>query len=350
MPVYNCVSYLQQALDSLLQQTFQDFELIMVDDGSTDGTCELAHLHASRHSNFTLLQQNHAFAGAARNLGMKTARGTYLLFLDGDDVFYPHLLQHAHEHAERNQADIVVYRATSLDDRTGRTHDLPQTCRANLCPSHTPFNRDTNTRNIFCFTTPAPWNKLFRASFVHGHALQFQNTRSANDFCFVLDALALAKRIVVLDEPLIYYRQHNATSLQATQQKDPLAFFEALRCLRQTLHAQGLFEQLEHPYINLACDFCMYNLRTLAPYPASQRIVFDFLKETGLNELGLEGKPRDYFYVYPASRWTDLQLVEHASYETYAKTLAKCARRQKSLFYRGARKIKRLFKSLISSI
>ncbi len=343
MPVFNCALYLQQAIDSLMQQTFQDFELIIVDDGSTDGTFELANLYAADHPNITVLQQQHQFAGIARNLGMRYARGTYLLFLDGDDTFSPNLLKHAHARAEQTSADICVFRATSFNAETGATRDLPQTCRANLCPLEGTFNRNDNTRNILCFTTPAPWNKLFRASFVRQHGLQFQGTRSANDFCFVLSAIALAERIAVLDEPLLYYRQHNAASLQATQHHDPFAFFEALRCLKEALQQLGLFEQLEHPFVNLAYDFCMYNLRTLAAHPDQQRKVFDFLKTEGLAEMGIAGKPHDYFYVYPESRWTDLQLIQNGTYDGYVEALAAAARKQRSLPRRLARKAKRLF-------
>lgn len=342
MPVYNCALYLQEALDSLMQQMFRDFELIVVDDGSTDGTYELALLYATDYENVHVLQQQHQYAGIARNLGMQHARGRYLLFLDGDDTFDPNLLKHAHACAEAADADVCVFRATSFNGETGKMHVLAQTCRAELCPEGGTFNRDTNTRNIFCFTTPAPWNKLFRASFVREHGLQFQGTRSANDFCFVMDALALAERVAVLDESLLYYRQHNAASLQATQHEQPLAFFEALRCLKAHLVEQGLFNQLEQPFTNLAYDFCMYNLRTLTAHPEQQRVVFDFLKHEGLEEMGVAGKLHDYFYVYPESRWTDLQLIEGGDYDAYAEALAAAERKKRSLPRRMVRKARRV--------
>lgn len=331
IPTYNCEQYLPQCLDSLLAQTFQNFEIIIVDDGSTDQTLEIIRRYAESHPNVSVYQQQHAFAGVARNLGITKARGEYLLFLDGDDFFEPQLLENAYRRITETNADICAYGAFSLNNETGKVTKLKHTCRAALCPSFGTFNRTTNTRYLYCFTTPAPWTKMYKKSFVLENDLHFQETRSANDFCFVHTALSVAKKIAILDEYLVTYRQHNATSLQATQGKDPLAFYQALTALKEQLETRGLFGELRHTFENTALDFCMYNLRTLRYDIASQQHVFDFLKSSGLSELGLANKPRDYFYVYPASRYDDYLLVCEGSFERYRNKTTPSDTRKKTL-------------------
>lgn len=322
IPTYNCEQYLPQCIDSLLSQTFQNFEIIVVDDGSSDRTFEIVQQYAKSLPNIHAYQQQHAFAGVARNFGITKAQGKYLLFLDGDDYFEPQLLENAYRRITETDADICAFGALSLNNETGKVTKLKHTCKTELCPTSGTFNRTTNTRYLYCFTTPAPWTKMYKKSFVLENDLRFQETRSANDFCFVHTALSTASKIAVLGEYLVTYRQHNSASLQATQGRDPLAFYQALTALKKQLEKRGLYGELRHTFENTALDFCMYNLRTLRYDLVSQERVFAFLRDTGFAELGLNDKPRDYFYVYPKSRYDDYLLVCEGSFEQYRSKTA----------------------------
>ena len=317
IPLFNSKEQFQQCIESLLDQSFADFEIIVVDDGSTDGSYELAKRYAENDHRIIVYQQKHSFAGTARNLGISKAKGDYIIFLDSDDFFDPFLFEKAYIRITEVNADICCFRAFSLNNETGKISKLPHTCRTKLCPTSSTFNRTSNSRYLYCFTTPAPWTKLFKRSFIEENNLRFQETRSANDFCFVHTALSVASRITVLDEYLVTYRQHNSTSLQATQGKDPLAFYQALTALMCQLKERGLYGELRHTFENTALDFCMYNLRTLRYDAKAQRKVFDFLKDTGLEELGLSDKPKSHFYIYPDSRYDDYLLVRTGDFEQY---------------------------------
>lgn len=322
LPVYNCDPFISQCLDSLASQSFNDFEIIVIDDGSTDRSFEIALQHTKHDSRISVYQQHHSFAGAARNLGISKAKGDYLLFLDGDDFFDPMLLEKAYRRITETDADICCFRALSLNNETGAISKLPHTCRTELCPTSGTFNRHTSARYLYCFTTPAPWTKLFKRSFIEENDLRFQETRSANDFCFVHTALSVAERITVLDDYLVTYRQHNKTSLQATQGKDPFSFFQALAALQGELRSRGLYGELRHTFENTALDFCMYNLRTLRYNKDAQSQVFNFLRDSGFATLGLLDKSQDYFYIYPASRYSDYLLVLNGDFNQYRKATA----------------------------
>ena len=101
IPAYNRARFLPECLDSVLAQTFTDWECIVVDDGSTDGTRELVADYIRRDSRFRYLWQENAGASAARNAGIERARGEWIAFLDSDDRYYPDALAHFHAAASR---------------------------------------------------------------------------------------------------------------------------------------------------------------------------------------------------------------------------------------------------------
>ena len=92
LPVYNTEKYLRQCLESIEHQTLKEMEVFCVDDGSSDGSVEIIREYVEKDSRFHLLEQKNAGGGAARNHGMKEAKGEYLMFLDSDDFFEPCLL------------------------------------------------------------------------------------------------------------------------------------------------------------------------------------------------------------------------------------------------------------------
>ena len=95
VPVYNAADYLAECLDSLLEQTLKEIEIICIDDGSTDSSLEILRSYEQRDSRVAVLKQNNAGPGAARNNGIEAARGEYLYFLDADDFCHAEFLEKA---------------------------------------------------------------------------------------------------------------------------------------------------------------------------------------------------------------------------------------------------------------
>ena len=101
VPVYNGERYLRDSLDSLLAQTFRDFEIICVNDGSTDSSESIINEYLERDSHIRVVNQANAGVASARNTGIENAKGRYLMFCDDDDLFAP---EHAQDHGRRNGA------------------------------------------------------------------------------------------------------------------------------------------------------------------------------------------------------------------------------------------------------
>ena len=117
IPVYNTENYLRECLDSVLAQTLREIEVICVDDGSTDNSLNILKEYQNKDTRIVVLTQENRSAGAARNYGLSIAKGKYLSFLDSDDFFDKELLRKAYKNAEKNNADIVVYKFKRYNEK-----------------------------------------------------------------------------------------------------------------------------------------------------------------------------------------------------------------------------------------
>ena len=108
IPVYNVEQYLNRCIDSVLNQTYKDFEIILVDDGSTDKSGEICDVYAEKDSRITVIHKENGGLSDARNFGIDAARGDFLTFLDSDDYFHPEYLEILVLNAERRNADIAI--------------------------------------------------------------------------------------------------------------------------------------------------------------------------------------------------------------------------------------------------
>lgn len=297
IPVYNAEKFLDQCLFSLKYQTLPRFEVLCVDDGSTDQSVEIVKRYVQSDSRFKFFSQTHQFAGVARNLGIKHAKGEYLLFLDADDYFAPNLLIDAYYQAKLFDAEICVFGANYFDEKESKTGDMLFVYDLMKCEKNTVFSKESNLDNIFSFTSPAPWSKLFKRKFILDKEIFFQGTRNANDVRFVLTALAEAERIVVLDKTLVYYRINHGTSLQQTKDSDPTCICDALSGLKTELIKRKLFEKLKKPYYNLAVEHCFYNLKSLQSRQAFE-CLFHRIKDFLTEDLHISEVPESFIQLH----------------------------------------------------
>lgn len=216
MPVYNAGEYLQETIEALQNQTFGDFEVICVDDGSADHSVEILQQTMRQDDRFLLVQQKNAGAGAARNRGFVAARGEYAIFLDSDDLFSPKLLEKLLNAAEDNQADIAAchFSRFSADGEENRqegfyTKWIPKGLTVfsyRDCPDH-----------IMRVINPVPWNKLYRSDFIRKHHLKFEEISSTNDITFASVSVAVADRVVCVPEHLVRYRIGHAGTISSAK-------------------------------------------------------------------------------------------------------------------------------------
>ena len=311
IPVYNVAPYLRRNLDSVLDQTLRDIEVICVDDGSDDGCAKILEEYAQKDPRVRVLSQKNAGAGAARNLGLAHAGGEFLSFLDSDDFFESAMLEKMVALAEADNADFVVCRSDQfhMDSSAHQGHFVPVSwvVRMEDVPPFHPFSFRNVTGNPFKVFVGWAWDKLYRRSFVEEHDLKFQEQRTTNDMLFVFSALVLAERISVVDEVLAHQRRDSSDSLSKTRENSWWCFHDALTALRQRLRREDLFVELRQDYVNYALHAVLWNYRSLAE--PSKRLLKEKLEDGWLAQLGILSKPRSYFY--NKSEWDEMKRTFH---------------------------------------
>ena len=240
IPVYNAEKYLEKCLDSITRQTLSEIEIICVDDGSTDSSLEILERYAASDPRILIKRQQNLFAGAARNNGMDTAKGKYLVFWDSDDYFEKNALETLYKKCEKEQADICLCGACTVDGETGKRAVDETFLKRRFLPKGSVFSIKTNPEYIFNMASNTPWQRMFRAGFVEAHGLRFQDLRHANDTYFVLCAMFYAERITYTEKPLVNYRTNNALSVTGSASKDPLCAYKAYAAVYEKLGKAGL--------------------------------------------------------------------------------------------------------------
>jgi glycosyltransferase involved in cell wall biosynthesis len=294
MPIFNQERYLEEAITDILNQSFKNFELICVDDGSNDKTLEILINLAKNDNRIRIITKSRENAGAARNLGLIFARGKYVIFLDSDDRFDKNLLKEMYNKMNKTNADICVCDADGFNTQNG------EICYKRLLfterlPEKEVFNQKLIKENLFLFCTPCTWNKMFKKSFLKKYNIFFQNLMRTNDLLFVFHSFAKARKITTLNEKLVHYRIGTKTNLQSGYDKTPFVTLKALLKLKDILEEEGLFTgYIEQSFVNVAIANLLYHLNSMKK-KENVRIVKYWLKKYGLKDLHIHGHSRDYF-------------------------------------------------------
>lgn len=235
IPAFNVEKYISKSLDSLMSQTMREFEVICVDDTSTDMTYEIMCDYCSKYRNITCIR-NATNKGAAfcRNRGLEVAKGKYVIFLDSDDTYHPQLLGKLYLAAESETADVAICNVNYYDEngmvlrQSGWNQKLIKT---NILTIH------DDREHIFSGILIAPWNKLVKKEFLLKNKIQFQNLKTSNDVFYSMMVVACAEKMVLIPDVLVYYlheRQGNITQYKK-QKKDYLicAFEEVIKQLQE---------------------------------------------------------------------------------------------------------------------
>ena len=201
MPVYNAEKYLGEAIESVLKQTYPDFELLLINDASTDRSKEICVDYCKQDDRLVFLENNSKIhgPGPARNIGLDHATGDYIYFMDADDCIDDRLLEYAVNRMRETNADIVQFGA--IYERTDGNHLEYFWSGKNLLTKNEIKN---NFSHFWNETRNSLWLYLFRRDAVE--AIRFENMISGEDICYVMDALSNAEKIAYIAKALYHYR------------------------------------------------------------------------------------------------------------------------------------------------
>ncbi len=209
IPIYNAQKYIEACLDSILKQTYQDFEVILVDDGSSDATGSICDHYARKNMGITVYHRENAGVSASRNFGLAHATGKYILFVDADDTIEPDMLEGCILLAEKNNAELVIcsFRYYMTEDNRKVENSLQNevfVTEKELFDHWFTELVDTEILN-------PPWNKLIRRDLLDRNHIQFNEKFSiCEDMAFSIQILCASERIVLTDK--MYYNYYLKSS------------------------------------------------------------------------------------------------------------------------------------------
>ncbi|WP_201555093.1 glycosyltransferase family 2 protein [Psychrobacter sp. 72-O-c] len=211
VPVYNVERYLDACLNSIKQQTYKKLEIIVIEDCSTDNSTQVLQAHLKDERIKLIQHDRNRGLSAARNSGMKAVTGTYMMFVDSDDIVDSGLVEACVKTALTTKADVITYDFTTFKDGISDT-DLPY-------PTHTlkaqPFKIDNQYFNSPHFA----WLKFIRSSLVHSSSLQFPINLYYEDWPFHWHLGLITKNIYQLPVNFYLYRQRTTSITGSTDKK-----------------------------------------------------------------------------------------------------------------------------------
>jgi glycosyltransferase involved in cell wall biosynthesis len=248
----------------MLGQTFTDFELICVDDGSTDGSADIIEKYGRSDKRISLIRQANRGAGAARNAGLDAATGDYLSFIDCDDFFEKDMYELMLAAAADADSDICVCVSDAyipdVDEYRAHTRSFVR----EYMPKQKAFSYKDAPDHIFNMFRGWAWDKLYKADFIRSNGLRFQEIENLNDAFFVYASLACAQRITVIDRVLVHKSEHLYESVSASSEKKWDDSRLAYGKLRDWLVSKGIFESVERSFANRVLRNAIWNLGILS--------------------------------------------------------------------------------------
>lgn len=209
VPVYNVEKYLPKCLDSLVRQTLDDLEIIVIDDGSTDGSGAIADQYAENTENMVVIHKPNEGYGKTMNLGLSLAKGEYIGILESDDWCSPFMFERLYTLAKEKNVEVIKSdfyfwwgeKDLSIHSRVARK-EL--------------YNIDTNLRksHALMFMQPSIWSSIYKRDFLVKNGISLTETPGASyqDASFQHKVLFCVESILVINESFVYYRQDNANS------------------------------------------------------------------------------------------------------------------------------------------
>ena len=224
VPVYKVENYLRQCVDSILAQTFTDFELILVDDGSKDRSGQICDEYAEMDERVTVIHKENSGPSDTRNRGIEQAAGNYFMFVDSDDYIAPTMVECLYQSILKENADIAACNFLySFED--DRNQDFSTNIQWEVVSGAEIFYNRKNDRSCGYWTVV--WNKLYKSK-VFGK-LRFRAGKYYEDEFWANDIYQMDIKMVTIPECLYYYRQHGNNSMKTTNSKKNLDILEALQ-------------------------------------------------------------------------------------------------------------------------
>ena len=287
IPVYNVEKYLSECLDSVVNQTYKNLQIILVDDGSTDFSGKICDVYAEKDNRITVVHQKNAGAGAAKNTGLELIDGDYFSIIDSDDYIELDMYEKMVNSLEKYNADIVqcLFRNVFVNDSFDRKYKI----KGNYPKVLT--SKSFLKEYLYDWKYAIFWNKLFKKSLLQN--IKFPVGRKIDDEFFTYKLVCNAKKVVNIDNILYNYRMRK-TSVMNENDTDRL-IYDRIDCfIERYNYVSDIYPSLKKNYnLKLYDDLIYFKdsvrdngkiLALLSDFPRVEYGVFDKLYQKKMNK------------------------------------------------------------------
>lgn len=278
IPVYNIAKYVRRCVDSVLQQDFTDYEVILVDDGSTDQSGALCDRLAQEHPQIRVIHKENGGLSSARNAGIKQAKGEYIWFVDGDDWIQQGALSTLYACARETDADLIKFGYIRVED------SAQWVCSTSVAPQ---VYTDLTALQEEAFYYGgryllSAWSHAYKREFLQKNELRFVSEREigSEDYLFNLQALLCAEKVAVLEDALYYYEQRMGSLTQRYKKDLPRRYTQLYSHLRRYAKQQG-----KTCYMGKICAFYIWHLIRGTCIPNAYMQTEDHTRKEGRREV-----------------------------------------------------------------
>lgn len=227
VPVYQVEKYIRQCIDSILAQTFTDFELILVDDGSKDRSGQICDEYVRMDNRVRVIHKENGGLSDARNRGMDQAVGSYFLFVDSDDYIASTMVECLYEKVVKEKADIAVCNYLYYFEND-REKNFSTNVKPEIFSGTEIFYNRKNERNYGIWTVA--WNKIYKTETIGN--VRFRLGKYHEDEFWANDIYQMNIKVVTIPECLYYYRQHDESTMK---QKSIQKNFDVIEALQERI-------------------------------------------------------------------------------------------------------------------
>lgn len=261
IPVYNVEKYLRQCLDSIINQSLKNIEIICINDGSTDGSLTILQEYINKDSRLRIVNKTNSGYGHSMNVGLKLCTGKYIGIIESDDFAKPEMFETLYKVAIENDLDVA------------RCHFFTFTQKNSLIEKIDSYQIESNIlinpqNDLSPFLQwPSVWANIYKRTFIEEHNLKFLETPGASyqDTAFSFKVYACATRLMLVDEPLIYYRIHEQSSIKSKNKV--FCICDEFKEIIQFAKDKFLYEQLKYLICHLQYKSYKWNYNRLEmPY------------------------------------------------------------------------------------
>lgn len=236
VPVYNTEKYLHKCLDSLVGQTLEDIEIVIVNDGSKDSSPEIIKEYMDKYpGKFVYFSQENAGQAVARNRAIKMCTGEYIGFLDSDDFVRPYMFERMYNTAKAGDCDYVACGYTDLTyEEDGSVTELEHYVHSKLA---------YKTKDMFFGALASPFLHLYKRTIMEESQVQFPEGVIYEDTAFYLNLIPYCHKLDVIDEPLAYRVRHSNSTMTTFKAFKVEQIFKVLDASLDYYKQHGLYEE-----------------------------------------------------------------------------------------------------------